>query len=229
MQAETRIVPAATKPSCPFPAKLELVPPMDNGKLAVGVPIDLPFTDLNKLLEAQLKGKNFPEDNSGSVGVEVLGASIAAAGDGRLAILLKVKAHERKSWFGFGAPATMQIWGKPELDAKTQNSAPHRFVAGCGIGSRLRPARRRRARRRALSAEGARRQGVLDLKPFAADAKAKITAALADFQKSSPGVTVNATIDDVRLTGIEFDSKTLRVIAEADGSAKVAVSELPKM
>ena len=68
------------------------------------------------------------------------------------------------------------------------------------------------------------------MKPFAADAKAKITAALADFQKSGvPGVAVEAKIDDVRLTGIEYDSKTLRVIAEADGTAKVAVSELPRM
>ena len=36
-------------------------------------------------------------------------------------------------------------------------------------------------------------------------------------------------MQDLRLTGIEFDSNTLRVIAEADGTAKVAVSELPKM
>jgi hypothetical protein len=33
----------------------------------------------------------------------------------------------------------------------------------------------------------------------------------------------------MRLSGIEFDSKTLRVIAEADGTAKVAVTDLPKM
>ena len=72
VQAETRIVPAATKPSCPFPAQLDLVPPMDNGKLAVGLPIDLPFTDLNKLLEAQLKGHHYPEGGSAPVDVEVL-------------------------------------------------------------------------------------------------------------------------------------------------------------
>ena len=71
VQAETRIVPTATKPDCPFPAQLELVPPMDNGKLAVGVPIDVPFTELNKLLEAQLKGKRFPEDGNAPVEIEV--------------------------------------------------------------------------------------------------------------------------------------------------------------
>jgi hypothetical protein len=33
VSAETRITAQATKPSCPFPAALELVPPMENGKL----------------------------------------------------------------------------------------------------------------------------------------------------------------------------------------------------
>ena len=50
VQAEARITPAQSKPDCPFPAQLELVPPMDNGRLAVGVPIDVSFSELNKLL-----------------------------------------------------------------------------------------------------------------------------------------------------------------------------------
>jgi hypothetical protein len=229
VQAETRIVATATKPSCPFPAQLELVPPMDNGKLAVSLPIDLPFTELNKLLEAQLKGKRFPEGTNEPVDVEVLGADIAAAGD-RLAILLKVKAHERKSWFGFGAQATIQIWGKPTLDPKaqilrlTELSLAVESEAAFGLlGAAARAAVPYVQKALADKAQ-------IDLKPFAADAKAKITAALADFQKSgAAGVRVDANIDDVRLTGIEFDSRTLRVTAEAEGSAKVAVSELPKM
>src|SRR6185312_16385136 len=53
-QVDTRILPNETKPICPFPAQLELVPPMQNGVLAVGVPIDMPFTEINKLLEPQL-------------------------------------------------------------------------------------------------------------------------------------------------------------------------------
>src|SRR6185436_9752110 len=93
VQAETRIVPTQTKPSCPFPAQLELVPPMDNGKLAVGLPIDMPFTELNKLLVVQLKGKRFPDDKTAPVEIEVRGASLAAAGD-RLLISLLVKARE---------------------------------------------------------------------------------------------------------------------------------------
>ena len=122
VQADTRITDKETKPDCPFPAILELVPPMENGRLAVGVPIDVPFSELDKLLEAQFKGKHFPDDASAPVDVEVLGASVGASGD-RLLISMRVKAREKKSWFGFGAHATVQIWGKPALDAKTRCSA----------------------------------------------------------------------------------------------------------
>ena len=38
---------------------------------------------------------------------------------------------------------------------------------------------------------------------------------------------VDAAVTGLRLVGIEFDAKTLRVIAEADGTVRVAVSALP--
>ena len=60
VQAETRITPAESKPDCPFPATVEIVPPMEQGRVSIGVPIDLPFTEVNKLIEAQLKGRTFP-------------------------------------------------------------------------------------------------------------------------------------------------------------------------
>jgi len=228
VRAETRIVPAATKPVCPFPAQLELVPPMDNGRLAVGVPIDVPFSELNKLLEAQLKGRTFPDDKSAPVEVEVRTANLAAAAD-RLLISLRIKARERKSWFGFGAEATVHIWGKPALDTKNQilrltdlNVAVESEAAFGLLGAAARAAM-------PYLQQALTDSAMLDLKPFAADAKTKVTAALADFQQDSKGVKVEAAVRDLRLTGIEFDSKTLRVIAEADGSAKVAVNELPRM
>jgi hypothetical protein len=228
VQADTRITPKETKPDCPFPAKLELVPPMQNGKLAVGVPIDVPFSALNKLLEAQLKGKRFPEDGSAPVEIEVRRAGIAAAGN-RLLISLRVKAYEKKSWFGFGAEATVQIWGKPTLDSKqqilrfTDLSVAVESEAAYGLlGAAARAAMPYLQQALADNA-------VIDLKPFAADARAKIAATLAEFRKNGAGVRVETAVDDLRLTSIAFDSTTLRVTAEADGSAKVAVSELPRM
>ncbi len=226
VQAETRIVPAATKPACPFPERLELVPPMQNGKIAVGVPIDVPFTELNKLLEAQLKGHRYPEDKSAPVEVEVRAASLAPAGD-RLLISLRVKAHEKKSWFGFGAEANVAIWGKPALDPKTQilrlteiSLAVESEAAYGLLGAAARAAMPYLQQALADNA-------VIDLKPFAADALKKIDGALADFTKVADGVRVDASVDALRLTGIAFDSKTLRIVAEADGSAKVAVTRLP--
>ena len=66
VQAETRIVPTATKPECPFPARLDLVSQqLDQGEVKIAVPIDVPFTELNRVMEAQLKGKTFPETGSG--------------------------------------------------------------------------------------------------------------------------------------------------------------------
>jgi hypothetical protein len=63
--------------------------------------------------------------------------------------------------------------------------------------------------------------------PLTANARKSIEAALADFRKSVDGVRVDAAVTDLRLVGVEFDSKTLRVIAEADGTVQVAVTKLP--
>src|SRR5262249_37707756 len=118
-QAETRIVPSETKPECPFPATLELVPPLEEGRVSIGLPIDLPFTEVNKLIDAQLKGRTFPKDGSGNVAVAIKHAELAASGD-RLLISLQVNVKERASWFGLGADAVLHVWGKPELDRANQ-------------------------------------------------------------------------------------------------------------
>ena len=229
VQAETRILPNETRPTCPFPAQLELVPPMQDGVLAVGVPIDMPFTELNKLLEAQLKGRHFPDDGSGPIDVEVLRARLSASGE-RLLISLRVKAREKKSWFGFGTEATVHVWGKPALDQQNQilrltdiSLAVESEAAFGLLGTAARAAMP--YVQKALAEKAA-----IDLKPFADDARTKIAAALADFQHAgSNGVRVDAAVTGLRLTGIEFDARTLRVIAEANGTVKVAVTQLPKM
>ena len=228
IHAATRITASETKPTCPFPATIELVPPMRNGKLNVGLPIDFPFTMLNKLLEAQLKGHHYPEDRKGPVDVTVRNVHVAAAGD-RLLIALKVHAVEKKSWFGFGANATVNVWGKPVLDSKTQIlrftdiSLAVDLQAAYGLLS---------AAARAATpylTKAIADSAVVDLKPFAADARKKIAETLAEFRNTQPGVRVDAAVDDVRLTGIAFDAHTLRVTAAAAGTVKAAVSKLPKI
>ena len=228
VQGNTRITANETKPSCPFPDKLKLVPPMENGRLSIGLPIDVPFTDLNKLLSAQLKGHRYPEDPNAAVEVEVRSATLAASGD-RLLISLNVKAHEKKSWFGFGATANVLIWGKPKLDPKTQvlrlTDVTLDIQSGAAYGLLSTAARAALPYLQQAVADNA----VIDLTPFLNDAKTKIGAMLADFRKPRDGARVDAAINDLRVTGIDFDSKTLRVIAEAEGTAKVAVTSLPKL
>ncbi len=224
VQAETRISPAETRPDCPFPATVELVPPLDQGRVSLGVPIDLPFTEVNKLIEAQLKGKPFPE--GGPVTVTIQRASLAASGD-RLLISLRVKANEKKSWFGFGAEADVHVWGKPVLDSAQQVLRLADITLDVqseeAFGLLGAAARAAIPYVKDALAENAR----IDLKPFAANARKSIEAALADFRTAQPGVQVDAAITELRLAGIEFDAKTLRIIAEAEGSVQVAVSALP--
>jgi Domain of unknown function (DUF4403) len=69
-------------------------------------------------------------------------------------------------------------------------------------------------------------KAVVDLKPFAADAKKRIAAAVGDLAAQSPGLRANAAINELRLVGIAYDSKTLRIIADAKGSVDVAISSL---
>src|SRR6201996_9549791 len=114
IEAETRITPKQTTPMCPFPDKISIVPPTQP-VVSIGIPIDIPFTDVDKIVEAQLVGRNFPEDGSSSVNVTVKRAQVSASGD-RLLISLLVHAKEKTGWFSFGGEAPVQIWGRPLLD-----------------------------------------------------------------------------------------------------------------
>jgi hypothetical protein len=225
VEAETRITSAQTKPDCPFPAKISIVPPTPGG-VSIGVPIDMPFTDISKIVEAQFAGRTFPEDGSGPVDVTVKHASVAASGD-RLLISLLVNAKEKKSFFGFGGEATVHIWGRPVLDQAQQTLrltdiqlAVESEAAFGLLGAAARAVMPHLQKALADKA-------TIDLRPFATNAQKKIAAAVADFQKNEDGVRVAADITSLRLADIAFDSKTLRVIAEADGAINIYLTALP--
>jgi hypothetical protein len=223
MEAQTRIVPSETKPDCPFPATLEIVPPLERGRVNIAVPIDVPFTEVNRLIAAQLTGKTFPQDQSSAVSVLVRRASVAPSGD-RLLISLRVKANETTSWFGLGTEATIHIWGKPTLDREQQVMRLTDIALDVESEGVLGAAARAAAPYlKAALAEN----GVIDLKPFIANARKSIETAIADFRGGAEGVRVDATVNDLRLAEIAFDAQTLRLIAEAEGTAQVAVTSLP--
>jgi hypothetical protein len=224
IEAETRITSTQTKPDCPFPEKISIIPPTPGG-VAIDVPIDVPFTDINRIVEAQFAGRTFPEDGSGSVDVTVKHATVAAAGD-RLLISLLVHAKEKKSFFGFGGEATVYVWGRPVLDQEQQTLrltdiqlAVESEAAFGLLGAAAREAMPYLQRTLANKA-------TIDLKPFAANAQKKIADAIADFRKNDDGVQVAAEITSLRLADIAFDSKTLRVIVETEGAIDVSVTAL---
>ena len=226
VQAETRIIPNETKPDCPFPRQLELVPQMEQGRVSIDLPVDVPFMEISRLLEAQLKGKTFPEDKSGGVTATIRTVNLAASGD-RLLMSLGITANETKSWFGLSADATIHVWGRPVLDPGRQVLRFDNMTldvdseAAFGVlGVAARAAVPYLERTLAQNA-------VVDLVPLAANARKSIEAAIADFRKNTAGVRVDAAVNDLRLSDIEFDAKTLRVIAEADGTVRVAITTLP--
>ena len=225
IEAETRITPVPTKPDCPFPAKIDIVPPTPGG-VSIGVPIDVPFTDISRIVQAQFEGRTFPEDGSGSVNVIVKRASVAASGD-RLLISLLVNAREKESFLGLGGEATVHIWGRPVLDSAQQtlrlNNLELAVESEAAFGLLGAAARAAMPHLQKALADKA----TIDLKPFATNAQKKIAAAIADFQKNEDGVRVAADITSLRLADIAFDSKTLRVIAEASGAINVYITALP--
>jgi hypothetical protein len=226
VQAETRIVPTETKPDCPFPAQLELVQQMEQGQFNLALPVDIPFTEISRVMEAQLKGKVFPEDRSGSFTATIQSVNVAASGD-RLLISLGVKANETKSWFGFGASAVIHVWGRPALDRERQmlriNNIQVDIDSEAAFGLLGMAARAAVPYLEKSLADNS----TVDLAQFATNARRSIDAAIADFQRTASGVRVDATATDLRLVGLEFDSKVLRIIGEADGTVRVTVTALP--
>jgi hypothetical protein len=227
IEAETRITPVQTKPDCPFPAKLTIIPPTP-GQVSIAVPIDVPFSEINQIVEAQFAGRTFPEDGSGAVGVTVKRASVAASGN-RLLISLLVRANEKESFFGLGGEANVHIWGKPVLDQAQQTLrltnielAIESEAAFGLLGAAARAAMPHL--QKALS-----EKAIVDLKPFASNAQKKIAAVISDFHNNEDGVRVEPDITSFHLADIAFDSKTLRVIAEAEGAINVYVTALPNL
>ena len=227
IEADTRITATETKPDCPFPEKITIVPPTPGG-VSIAVPIDLPFTDLNTIIEAQVAGKTYPEDGSGAAEVTVKHATIAPAGE-RLLISLDVHAKEKKSFFGFGADATIHIWGRPVLDQAQQTlrltdvelAVESEAAFGLlGAAARAVVPNLQRALLQKMT---------VDLKPFASNAQKKIAEVVADLQKNDDGVKIQADINAIRLSDIAYDAKTLRVIAEAQGAITAVVTKLPEL
>ena len=225
IEAETRITPKQTTPMCPFPEKLSIVPPTQP-IVAIGIPVDIPFADVDKIVEAQLVGRSFPEDGSGSVNVTVKRAQVSASGD-RLLISLLVNAKEKTGWFSFGGEATVQIWGRPLLDQAHQtlrlSNLELAVESEAAFGLLGAAARAVMPHLQRALAEKA----TVDLKPILGNAQKMIANAISDFQKNEDGVRVAAEITSLNLADIAYDSRTLRIIAEATGTINVTVAGLP--
>jgi hypothetical protein len=142
-------------------------------------------------------------------------------------ISLLVNAKEKESLFGFGGKATVHIWGKPVLDQAQQTlrltNIELAVESEAAFGLLGAAARAAMPHLQKVLAEKA----TVDLKPFLGDARKKIAAAIAELERNEEGVRVAAEITSLNLADIAFDSKTLRVIAEAAGTINVSITALP--
>jgi len=222
--ADTRITTGPTKPECPFPAALELIAPNTAG-VKIAVPIDIPFQELDRLVEAQFVGRTFPEGGTGNAAITVKRAKLAASGD-RLLISLLVDAKEQKSLFGLGGEATLHIWGRPTLDQENQTLrladmqlAVESEAAFGLLGDAARAAVP--YLEKAISDKA-----VIDLKPEATNVQRRVGAMIAAYQRNEDGLRIASEISSLRLTDVTFDSAMLRVTAEANGILEVTLTRL---
>lgn len=226
VQAETRVVPTETKPDCPFPAQLDFVQQLEQGRVKIEVPIDMLLADVSRLFEAQIKGKVFPEDRSGGVTATIRSVNLAASGN-RLLISLGVTANENKSWFGLAADATIHVWGRPALDRRRQvlrfDEIAIDIESQAALGALALAARAAVPALERMIAQNA----VIDLLPMTIDIRRNIEAAISDSRNTPPGVQIDASVVDMQIADIGFDAKTLRVIVEAEGAVKAVVTKFP--
>jgi hypothetical protein len=226
VQAETRVVTAETKPDCPFPARLDFVQQLEQGRVKIDVPIDMLLTDVSRLIEEQIKGKVFPEDRSGNVTAKIRSVNLAASGN-RLLISLGITASERKSWFGLAADATIHVWGRPALDRRRQvlrfDEIAIDIESQAALGALALAARAAVPALERMIAQNA----VVDLLPMVLDIRKNIEAAISDSRNTPPGVQIDASVLDIQFADIGFDAKILRVIVEAEGTVKALVTNFP--
>jgi hypothetical protein len=224
-RAETRITGQETRPECSFPAQVEIVPQMEQGRVNIDVPIDVPFSEISRLMESQLVGKAFPVNEAGDVKATIKTATMRASGD-RLLITLGITANESKSWFGLAADAKIYLWGRPRLD-RDANKLRFDNIA-LDIESEAAFGVLGFVARAAIPdlVKVLRENAVVDLAPLVANARKNIETALTDMRKTATNVSLDAKLIDVRLAGLQFDANTVRAIAEADGTIRVDVTKL---
>ena len=163
------------------------------------MPIDVPFGEVSRLLQAQFAGKT-----CSAVLATIKQAKVAASGD-RLLVELLVTV-KKSGVFSLGADATVYVWGRPALDRDRQilrfTDVTLDVESRAAFGLLGMAAEAAAPYLQKMLADKA----VIDLKPFAADAKNRIAAAVGDFAAQGNGLRAGVSIDDLRLAGTAYDN-----------------------
>jgi hypothetical protein len=191
----------------------------------VAVPIDIPFKDIDRVIEPQFVGRTFPENGDGATAITVKRVNVAASGD-RLLISMLVDAKAKQSLFGFGGEATLHIWGRPVLNQEDQTlrlaNVQLAVESEAAFGLLGEAARAAVPYLQKAIAE----RTVVDLKAESANVQRRIGAVIATYQRNEDGLRISSEISSLRLTDVAFDSTMLRVTAEANGILEVTLTKL---
>ncbi len=225
MQAQTRIVPNQTKPDCPFPQQLDLVAQANGGGVNIAVPIDIPFTEVSRLLDTQFVGKTFPEDGSGAFAATVKAGE--RRGGGRPAPDLASRPRQEAGLLRDRRRRHARYLGQARARPEPPDPALHRRRARRAVAGGIRAARRGGAGGGALPAKSAGRPGgdrSQAVRRRAPGSRSRRRSA--GSRRRRRDFSAKVAVTDLRLTGVAYDNTTLRIIANATGSVNVAISSL---
>ncbi|MCL2715408.1 MAG: DUF4403 family protein [Alphaproteobacteria bacterium] len=223
LEAETRITATETMPECKFPDTISIGPPGGTG-VSISMPIDVSFSEINRILQTHLVGQTFPKDGTGKVKVTINAASVTPAYPW-LITSLTIRAIEKRGLFGSGIHATLNIRGRPVLDQaqQTLRLTDIQLTGEPDALERLSPVAAQMVT--TYLQQTLAQQAVLDLKPFAASAKESITHTIATYRRNDGDLRVDASIDSLVLSDIAFDDKILRVTVDAGANLAVTIGK----
>jgi Domain of unknown function (DUF4403) len=116
---------------------LEIISQPEQGRINIAVPVDVSFTEINKLLEVQLAGKTFPEDGSGPADITVQHAEIAASSDRLLTFGYSIMG-DFAAFFEIGS-APLAVHAQVALDEGiTRKTAGVEFMSDLPAGKKIR-------------------------------------------------------------------------------------------
>jgi hypothetical protein len=218
IEANIDVSEDGTRPDCPFPEVLQLLP-IEDPRFDIALPLLVSFPKLNELVAAQLPATIKRADQG--IEATIRAVRLSPHSDGHLLLAVEGKLSESRWLFGKSFEGTIYVKAIPKLDPARQviafesvdvDAKSRQFL---GVTELLAKAAAPLIER--WIAENL----VIDVRKEAERLPELAKAAVAELQKTSDGIEVTTRFDPPKLLAVDFDTERLRLIAEAHGSVAV--------